>query len=70
MTSINKKQVSVYIQEDLHSIIKKAAFLKGMSVSSYLGVIGVEVARKQIKEIGKEILEKQKNEKKRIHTNE
>ena len=64
MTSKNKIQASVYIRDNLYAIVQKAAHLKGMSVSSYLGVIGVEVARKEIKEAGKDY------EKKRIHTNE
>ena len=64
MTSKRKIQASVYIREDLYAIVQKSAHLKGMSVSSYLGVVGVDQARKEIKQYGKE------NETKRIHTND
>jgi uncharacterized membrane-anchored protein len=61
MTTKRKIQASSYIREDLYAIVQKASHLKGMSVSSYLSLVGVQQARKDIKEIGNEIKENEKN---------
>jgi len=54
MVSKLKIQASVYIRDDLYAIVQKAAHLRGISVSSYLGMVGLEQARKEIREFRRE----------------